>query len=72
LVFINTGVFYLVSATAFLLALFLLFLSIRLANGKFKFGKEIIYYLSIYAFIVPLWLAKSVYNVVIDKKISWR
>ncbi len=70
--FINTGVFYIVSTTTFLLALFLLFTAIRLTNGRFKFGRDIVYYLSIYVFIVPLWLAKSVYNIVLDRKISWR
>ncbi len=70
--FINTGVFYIVSTTTFLLALFLLFTAIRMSNGKFKFSKDIVYYLCIYVFIVPLWLAKSVYNVVLDRKISWR
>jgi cellulose synthase/poly-beta-1,6-N-acetylglucosamine synthase-like glycosyltransferase len=70
--FINTGVFYIVATTTFLLALYLLFTAMRLANGKFAFGRDIVYYLTIYVFIVPLWLAKSVYNVVLDRKISWR
>jgi len=70
--FINTGVFFLVSITTFLLAFSLLLLSVRLVNGRFQIGRGLLFYLSIYAFIVPLWLAKSVYNVIINKKISWR
>jgi cellulose synthase/poly-beta-1,6-N-acetylglucosamine synthase-like glycosyltransferase len=70
--FINTGVFYLVSATALLLGLFLLVLSLQVANNKIRIGRDLIYYLSIYSFIVPLWLAKSVYNVVLNRKTTWR
>lgn len=70
--FINTGVFYLVASMAFMLSLYLLFLAIRMANGKFRVNKELVFYLSIYVFIVPLWLVKSVYNVVLSRKESWR
>lgn len=70
--FMNTGVFFIVSITTFLFAFFLLLVSIRLANDRLSFGRGFFFYLSIYAFIIPLWLAKSVYNVILDKKISWR
>jgi cellulose synthase/poly-beta-1,6-N-acetylglucosamine synthase-like glycosyltransferase len=70
--FINTGVFFIVAAIAFILGMYLLFVALRLTNGKFKLGKDLVYYLTIYVFLVPLWLAKSVYNVVLSRKESWR
>ncbi|MDB5194143.1 MAG: hypothetical protein JWN50_157, partial [Parcubacteria group bacterium] len=42
------------------------------SNGKVRLSKDVFYYLTIYVFIVPLWLGKALYNTVLGKSISWR
>jgi cellulose synthase/poly-beta-1,6-N-acetylglucosamine synthase-like glycosyltransferase len=68
----NAGSIFWISFTVIALTLVILFLALRLANGKFKFGKDVLYYLTLYIFIVPLWLAKAAYATVVRKNISWK
>ena len=70
--FINTGVLPLITITALGLTLLILFLSIKLADGKFKFSKGLFYYLFFYAFLTPLWLTQSLWKTIFRKQISWR
>ena len=70
--FINTGVLPLVVITALSLTIFILYLSFKLADGKFKFSRGIFYYLFLYAFMVPLWLSKALFDTVFRRKVSWR
>ncbi|MEK7227398.1 MAG: glycosyltransferase [Patescibacteria group bacterium] len=70
--FVNTGVLSLIIALAVALTLFILYLSIRLADGKFKFHRGILYYLFLYTFMVPLWLSKALFDTIFKRKVSWR
>ena len=70
--FINTGVLSFILLIAVGLTLYILFLSLRLAEGKFKFHRGIIYYLFMYAFMAPLWLAKALFDTAFRRKVSWR
>lgn len=70
--FLNTGVLTLVIVTALSLTLFILYLSIKLADGKFKFSRGIFYYLFIYVFLTPLWLTRALFNTIFKRQISWR
>ncbi len=70
--FINTGVIPFLTLTAVIMTLVILYLSIKLADGKAQFSRGVFYYLSLYIFIVPLWLAKAVFNTVLKRQISWR
>jgi cellulose synthase/poly-beta-1,6-N-acetylglucosamine synthase-like glycosyltransferase len=70
--FINIGVLQLVILTGLALTLTLLFLSIRLADGKFKLSKGLFYYLFIYVFLTPLWLTRALFNTILRRQISWR
>lgn len=70
--FINTGVLPFIIMTAVGLTLFILYLSLKLADGKFKFHKGIFYYLFLYTFIVPLWLTKALFDTLFKRKVSWR
>jgi cellulose synthase/poly-beta-1,6-N-acetylglucosamine synthase-like glycosyltransferase len=68
----NTGMVSWVAMMTLVLTLVLLGLSLTMANGKFRPGKDVLYYLVIYIFIVPLWLTKAVYATVARKSVSWR
>jgi cellulose synthase/poly-beta-1,6-N-acetylglucosamine synthase-like glycosyltransferase len=70
--FINTGVLPIIVVTAVALTLFILFLSLRLADGRFKFHRGILYYLFLYTFLVPLWLIKALFDTAFRRKVSWR
>ena len=70
--FINTGVMTLVVMTALTLTLIILFLSLKMADGKFKFSRGLFYYLFIYAFLTPLWIVKALFDTVFKRKVSWR
>jgi cellulose synthase/poly-beta-1,6-N-acetylglucosamine synthase-like glycosyltransferase len=70
--FLNTGVLPLITVTALGLTLLILFLSIKLADGKFRLSKGLFYYLFLYAFLTPLWLTQSLWKTIFRKQISWR
>ncbi len=70
--FINTGILPMVIVVAVGLTFFILFLSIRLADGKFKLHRGVFYYLFLYTFLVPLWLLRALFDTVFKRKVSWR
>jgi cellulose synthase/poly-beta-1,6-N-acetylglucosamine synthase-like glycosyltransferase len=70
--FINTGVMPIITITALALTLLILYFSLKLADGKFKFSKGLFYYLFFYAFLTPLWLTQSIFKTIFRREISWR
>ncbi len=70
--FFDTATTTIVSVVATSFILLLLFLSLQLANGKARLSRDVLYYLTVYLFIVPLWQAKAIYSTLLRKKISWR
>lgn len=70
--FINTEVIAFLTLSALVLSLVILFLSVKMADGKVKFTRDVFYYLLLYIFIVPLWLTKAVFDTLFKRKISWR
>lgn len=70
--FFNTGTKTFVVFITISLLLVFIFLAFKMTDGKFKFNKAIPYYLFIYPFMAPLWLAKVVFDTVFRRKVSWR
>ena len=70
--FINTGVVPFLTLSAIILTFVILYLAIKLTDGKFTVTRGIFYYLIIYVFIVPLWLTKAVFSTVFKRQISWK
>lgn len=70
--FLNTGVLPIIVITAVGLTLFILYLSLKLAEGKFRLSKGIFYYLFLYTFMVPLWLLRALFDTAFKRKVSWR
>ncbi|MDB5254523.1 MAG: hypothetical protein JWL80_589 [Parcubacteria group bacterium] len=68
----NTSVLICVALVAVAINITLLLLSAGIAKEEKFIGKELLYYLTLYIFLPPFWLAKSTYNTVFSKKISWR
>jgi Glycosyltransferases, probably involved in cell wall biogenesis len=69
---INLGSLFFISLTILLLTIFIMYLSLRLSDGKFKFTRGILYYFFIYIFIVPFWLTKATYSTITKQSITWR
>lgn len=70
--YVNTGLISVISSITIMLTVSLLMVALTMANGKLKLGKDVVYYLTIYMFIVPLWLASAAYNTIFSKSVSWR
>ncbi len=70
--FINTGTLPIIIVTAVFFTVFILYLSLKLADGKFKLHRGIFYYLFLYTFMVPLWLIKALFDTIFKRKVSWR
>lgn len=70
--FINTSIISFLTVTAVIMTLVILFLSLKLADGKFRFSRGIFYYLALYVFLVPFWLLKALYSTFFRRKVSWR
>ena len=69
--FINTGALPFLTLSALILTLVILYLSIKMADGKVKITRDIFYYLTLYFFIAPLWLTKAVFSTIFRRPISW-
>ena len=69
---INTEFVALASGVAFLGTFIMILVSRKMANGKLTFGMDLVYFLTLYTFIAPLWLVKAVYNAIFSIRTTWR
>ncbi len=68
----HTETIAVMSIIAFLGTLTLVFLSRKMAEGHVRLGWDLLYFLTLYAFIAPLWLAKAVWNATFSVRTTWR
>jgi cellulose synthase/poly-beta-1,6-N-acetylglucosamine synthase-like glycosyltransferase len=52
--------------------IYIVFKSKKMAEGSAKLSRDIVYFLCFYSLLAPIWIGKSVYNVVLSKKTPWR
>lgn len=72
LFFLNTNSIFLLTFIMFFFSLMIITIAWKLAEGKTKISTDIIYFITLYGFIAPIWLAKASYNVILSRKTSWR
>jgi len=72
LFYVNTNIIALVSIVALIGTLFMLFASRKMSEGHNKIGLDIVYFLTLYVFIAPIWMSKALYNVAFSKQTNWR
>lgn len=70
--FWNTGIIACLVFIALSINIILLIMSARMAKEDKLVGRALLYYVAMYAFLVPTWIAKATYSTVFSKKISWR
>lgn len=69
---INTEFLAIISIIAFLGTLTMILISRKMSDGKAKIGADLIYFLVLYTFMAPVWMAKAVYNAIFSVKTHWR
>jgi cellulose synthase/poly-beta-1,6-N-acetylglucosamine synthase-like glycosyltransferase len=70
--FVHTEAIFMLSIVLAFLTISLILLGRYLADRKVRFSKDIIFFILLYSFIAPWWLAKAVYNTLLARKTSWR
>lgn len=70
--YINTQLIALIGLVVTLGSVTMILMSKRMSEGRFSFGMDLIYYLSLYMFIAPLWIGKAAYNAIFSVKTTWR
>jgi hypothetical protein len=72
LFYINTELIALVSLVVAIGSITMILASKKMSEGKINIGMDLIYYLSLYMFIAPLWIGKAAWNAVFSIKTTWR
>lgn len=70
--YINTNVITFVAILGFIIMISFILIGRRISEGKVRPGRDLIYFFFLYPLMAPIWLAKSVYNVIVSKKAVWR
>ncbi len=70
--FVNTSETAVVVYALSLSTLFVIFVGKKLSDGNMKPQMNIVYFFLFYGILAPAWLFKAVYNVVFNKKTTWR
>lgn len=70
--YINTNTYTLLAGVAFSIGVIILFIGQKISTGKIRPSMDMLYFFVLYGFIAPVWVGKSVYNVVLAKKTPWR
>lgn len=72
LFFLNTTSVTLLTFIMFCSTLTIILMSWNMVEGKVRITRDIVYFVALYGFIAPLWLAKASWNAVFAKAVSWR
>jgi cellulose synthase/poly-beta-1,6-N-acetylglucosamine synthase-like glycosyltransferase len=70
--FVGSGMKRVLIYYIIMLMVIYLFLSLRLTHRSFRLQRGMIYFLLMYGLIAPIWLAKSVLNLLRAKEAPWR
>lgn len=70
--YFNTSVITLIGILTFIITILLVLIGRKISEGKIKPKIELLYFFLIYPFIAPLWIAKSVYYILLSKATVWR
>ena len=70
--YVNTELVALIGLVATLGTITMVVMSRKLSEGRIFFGMDLIYFLTLYMFIAPLWIGKAMFNTLFSVKASWR
>lgn len=69
---INTEFVALASIATLVGTLAMLYLSRKMSEGKFRIGMDLIYFMTLYTLIAPIWLTRALFRAIIGTNPSWR
>lgn len=72
LFFVNTELMALLSLVVGFGSITMIIASKKMSENKLDIGMDLIYYLSLYMFIAPLWIIKASWNAIFSVKTTWR
>lgn len=72
LFYVNTEIIALVGVVVAIGSFLMILMSKRMSENKLDLGLDLIYYLSLYMFIAPLWIGKAAWNAIFSVKTTWR
>ena len=70
--FLNTSSISLLTFIMLCSSLTIILLAWNMVEGKTRITRDIVYFIALYGFIAPFWLAKASWNAVRSKAVSWR
>jgi len=70
--YINTEIASIIGLLAVTGTIAMLTISRKMSEKKVNFGMDLIYFLTLYIFIAPIWMAKAAFNAVLGMKVKWR
>lgn len=70
--YINTEFVAIASLITLALTLLIIYISRKMTDGKFRFGMDLIYFMTLYTLIAPIWLGRAIVRTVTRRKPNWR
>lgn len=70
--FVNTDAMYFIGLSLMLVTLIFILLGRYLSSDKKYITLDVVYFMTLYSFIAPFWLFKSIYNTLSSKEAKWR
>ncbi len=70
--YINTQILTLLGLATGIGTIAFIVISKKMSEGKLDLGMDLIYYLSLYMFIAPIWILKAAFNAVFNINTTWR
>jgi cellulose synthase/poly-beta-1,6-N-acetylglucosamine synthase-like glycosyltransferase len=70
--FLNIQSLSFIAVMLFFFIILSIILGRKMAEGKWEFSLNMIYYLLIFSIIGPFWLLKAIYNTILSRKPAWR
>ncbi|MDP3958219.1 MAG: glycosyltransferase family 2 protein, partial [bacterium] len=70
--FVDTGFMAFMAAILLLMVIVMIFLGKLMAEDLKRPPLDVVYFMLLYGFIVPVWLSAAVYKAALSKKVSWR
>lgn len=70
--FINTELIALIGVVTTIGTVTMILISKKMSEGKLDLGLDLIFFMTLYMFIAPLWIGKAAFNAIFGVKASWR
>ena len=69
--FVNTKAMVFISIVLYGMVVLSLLIGRSMAEGKFRFSIDVVYFFVVYSIVAPFWLLKAIWNAIRSKESSW-